>query len=87
MKVCVESLYCAIGISSSNREISATKEEITIFFNFTIDFREVNDLLTQYTKFAAMVKKMGGMKGLFKGKQGVAAMYIKWCCCVEVHSS
>ncbi len=29
--------------------------------------REVNDLLTQYTKFAAMVKKMGGMKGLFKG--------------------
>ena len=26
--------------------------------------REVN---TQYTKFAAMVKKMGGIKGLFKG--------------------
>ena len=49
--------------------------------------REVSDLLTQYTKFAAMVKKMGGMKGLFKGKQGVAAMYIRWCCCVEVHSS
>ena len=32
--------------------------------------REVNELLAQYTKFAAMVKKMGGMKGLFKGKQG-----------------
>ena len=30
--------------------------------------REVNDLLTQYSKFAQMVKKMGGIKGLFKGK-------------------
>ncbi|UYV70530.1 K02A2.6-like [Cordylochernes scorpioides] len=30
--------------------------------------REVQDLLTQYTKFAAMVKKMGGIKGLFKAK-------------------
>jgi len=29
--------------------------------------REVNDLLTQYNKFAQMVKKMGGIKGLFKG--------------------
>jgi len=29
--------------------------------------REVNDLLTQYSKFAQMVKKMGGIKGLFKG--------------------
>ena len=29
--------------------------------------REVNELITQYTKFAAMVKKMGGIKGLFKG--------------------
>lgn len=29
--------------------------------------REVRDLLTQYTKFAAVVKKMGGIKGLFKG--------------------
>lgn len=28
---------------------------------------EVKDLLTQYAKFAQMVKKMGGMKGLFKG--------------------
>jgi signal recognition particle subunit SRP54 len=28
--------------------------------------REVLDLLTQYTKFAAVVKKMGGIKGLFK---------------------
>jgi hypothetical protein len=27
----------------------------------------VQELLTQYTKFAAMVKKMGGIKGLFKG--------------------
>ncbi|KJE91727.1 signal recognition particle [Capsaspora owczarzaki ATCC 30864] len=29
--------------------------------------REVADLLAQYKKFAAMVKQMGGMKGLFKG--------------------
>ncbi|KAH8026935.1 hypothetical protein HPB51_000290 [Rhipicephalus microplus] len=29
--------------------------------------REVQELLAQYTKFAAMVKKMGGIKGLFKG--------------------
>ncbi|KRT83088.1 hypothetical protein AMK59_3839, partial [Oryctes borbonicus] len=29
--------------------------------------REVKDLITQYTKFAAVVKKMGGIKGLFKG--------------------
>ena len=29
--------------------------------------QEVSDLLTQYTKFSGVVKKMGGMKGLFKG--------------------
>lgn len=29
--------------------------------------REVKELITQYTKFAAVVKKMGGIKGLFKG--------------------
>lgn len=29
--------------------------------------REVKELVTQYTKFAAVVKKMGGIKGLFKG--------------------
>ncbi|CAG9856155.1 unnamed protein product [Phyllotreta striolata] len=29
--------------------------------------REVKDLIQQYTKFAAVVKKMGGIKGLFKG--------------------
>ncbi|XP_074594317.1 signal recognition particle 54k [Brevipalpus obovatus] len=29
--------------------------------------REVQELLTQYTKFAAVVKKMGGIKGFFKG--------------------
>lgn len=29
--------------------------------------REVKDLISQYTKFAAVVKKMGGIKGLFKG--------------------
>lgn len=29
--------------------------------------KEVKDLIIQYTKFAAVVKKMGGIKGLFKG--------------------
>ncbi|KAK7104629.1 signal recognition particle subunit SRP54 [Littorina saxatilis] len=32
-----------------------------------VSVREVSDLLTQYKKFAQMVKKMGGIKGLFKG--------------------
>lgn len=32
-----------------------------------VSVREVNELLTQYKKFAQMVKKMGGIKGLFKG--------------------
>ena len=35
--------------------------------------REVQELLSQYTKFAQMVKKMGGMKGLFKNTQGTVA--------------
>ena len=30
--------------------------------------REVKELLTQYSKFSQMVKKMGGIKGLFKGQ-------------------
>jgi signal recognition particle subunit SRP54 len=29
--------------------------------------KDVKDLISQYTKFAAVVKKMGGIKGLFKG--------------------
>lgn len=33
-----------------------------------VSTRDVQELLTQYTKFAQMVKKMGGIKGLFKGK-------------------
>jgi len=32
-----------------------------------VSTREVQELLTQYQKFAQMVKKMGGIKGLFKG--------------------
>ena len=32
-----------------------------------VSVRDVQELLTQYTKFAQMVKKMGGIKGLFKG--------------------
>lgn len=34
-----------------------------------VSTRDVQELLTQYTKFAQMVKKMGGIKGLFKGKK------------------
>jgi signal recognition particle subunit SRP54 len=30
---------------------------------------EVKELLSQYKKFADMVKKMGSMKGLFKGNE------------------
>ena len=30
--------------------------------------KDVKELLTQYSKFAQMVKKMGGIKGLFKGE-------------------
>lgn len=37
--------------------------------------QEVSDLLTQYTKFSAVVKKMGGMKGLFKGKWRALKLY------------
>lgn len=32
-----------------------------------VSIREVQELLQQYQKFAQMVKKMGGIKGLFKG--------------------
>eukprot|EP00914_Ancora_sagittata_P011554 GHVO01022413.1.p1 GENE.GHVO01022413.1~~GHVO01022413.1.p1 ORF type:complete len:504 (+),score=64.88 GHVO01022413.1:191-1702(+) len=32
-----------------------------------VSCNEVEELLKQYTKFAQMVKKMGGIKGLFKG--------------------
>ncbi|GFR62240.1 signal recognition particle 54 kDa protein [Elysia marginata] len=40
-----------------------------------VSVREVNELLTQYKKFAQMVKKMGGIKGLFKGgMQGLQSM-------------
>jgi len=31
-----------------------------------VSIRDVQDLITQYSKFAQMVKKMGGIKGLFK---------------------
>lgn len=30
-----------------------------------VSTKEVQDLITQYTKFAQVVKKMGGVKGLF----------------------
>lgn len=39
--------------------------------------RDVQELLTQYTKFAQMVKKMGGIKGLFKG-------WVIWTWCIQI---
>lgn len=39
--------------------------------------RDVQELLTQYTKFAQMVKKMGGIKGLFKGDRGGSRWGVK----------
>ena len=38
--------------------------------------REVSDLLTQYTKFCTMVKKMGGVKRLFKGVSDVSNIWL-----------
>ena len=36
-----------------------------------VSIRDVQELMSQYTKFAQMVKKMGGIKGLFnKGAKG-----------------
>ncbi len=32
-----------------------------------VSAKEVQDLIAQYQKFAQIVKKMGGIKGLFKG--------------------
>ncbi len=40
---------------------------IRVSYGAGVTEREVRELLTQYTKFAAVVKKMGGIKGLFKG--------------------
>ena len=34
-----------------------------------VEEAEVQELLKQHTKFAQVVKKMGGIKGLFKGEQ------------------
>lgn len=47
-----------------------TKESgriLRVSYGSGVTEREVRELLTQYTKFAAVVKKMGGIKGLFKG--------------------
>ena len=45
-----------------------------------VSTREGNELLAQYKKFAQMVKKMGGIKGLFKGKQLALSEPIKLYC-------
>ena len=39
--------------------------------------REVRDLLNQHTKFAQVVKKMGGIKGLFKGEFAVRRSFVR----------
>ena len=45
--------------------------------------REVNELLKQYANFSAMVKKMGGIKGLFKGIYMYMYMYIIYSTCIH----
>ena len=40
-----------------------------------VSVREVQELISQYTKFAAMVKKMGGIKGLFKGIAAILTFF------------
>ena len=45
--------------------------------------REVEELIKQYGKFAELVKKMGGMKGLFKGVC-VCVCVLCVCACVCV---
>ena len=41
--------------------------------------REVNELLKQYANFSAMVKKMGGIKGLFKGTCSITRTHTRTC--------
>lgn len=46
-----------------------------------VSTRDVQELLTQYTKFAQMVKKMGGIKGLFKGEKNnklIISSHTEW---------
>ena len=38
-----------------------------------VSVRDIQEFITQYTKFAQMVKKMGGIKGLFQGKGNLLA--------------
>ena len=48
-----------------------------------VSVREVQELLSQYTKFAAMVKKMGGIKGLFKGTCTPFVFICFWAICAS----
>ena len=46
--------------------------------------REVEELIKQYGKFAELVKKMGGMKGLFKGVCVCVCVCDCVCACMHV---
>lgn len=44
-----------------------------------VSLKEVNELIQQYTKFAQMVKKVGGIKGLFKGERNLESLGVYLC--------
>ena len=48
-----------------------------------VEEREVQELLKQYAKFSQVVKKMGGIKGLFKG--GDMNKQVNYCSSVRSH--
>jgi len=63
-------MYFSLELDSPNGAKLFTKQPgrlTRIARGSGVSTREVQELLTQYQKFAQMVKKMGGIKGLFKG--------------------
>ena len=61
---------CIVELDSPNGAKLFTKQPgrlTRIARGSGVSTREVQELLSQYQKFAQMVKKMGGIKGLFKG--------------------
>lgn len=62
--------FCNLELDNRDGSKLFTKQPtriIRVAYGAGVTEKEVRELLTQYTKFAAVVKKMGGIKGLFKG--------------------
>ena len=53
-----------ITAAISSKEPNRVKR---VAYGAGVEEREVQELLKQYAKFSQVVKKMGGIKGLFKG--------------------